>query len=162
MMGGALVPDKLHAKVALEAIVCATQLDGLTVVTVNGKEAMHDVHMFGANPKWTPNLRVWGEGAIVTVGKDSKTGDKGTRMMFVGYAEQESDSVHMWDPSTMRIVVTHDVIWLMKLYFQPDDVTGVLKLDMAEGLDDSSKSNTQVNALNLSSWEANSHGVTLL
>ena len=87
MMGGTLVPDKLHAKVALEAIACATQLDGLTVVTVNGKEAMRDVHMFGANPKRTTNLRVWGEGAIVTVGKDSKTGNKGTRMMFVGYAK---------------------------------------------------------------------------
>ncbi len=87
MMGGALVPDELHAKVAIEEIACATQLDGLTVVTVNGKEATHDVHMFGANPKWTANLCVWGEGAIVTVRKDSKTGNKGTRMMSVGYAK---------------------------------------------------------------------------
>ncbi len=52
----------------------------------------------------------------------------------------------MWDPSTMRIVMMHDVIWLKKLYFQPDDMTGVLELDTAEGLDDSSKSSTQVNA----------------
>ncbi len=37
MMGGALVPDKLHAKVALEKIACATQLDDHTVVqTQNG------------------------------------------------------------------------------------------------------------------------------
>ncbi len=51
-------------------------------------------------------------------------------MMFVGYAEQESDSVHMWDPSTMRLVVMHDVIWLKKLHFQPDDMAGVLELEM--------------------------------
>ena len=36
MMGGALVPDDLRVKVALEAIACATQLDGLVVIDVNG------------------------------------------------------------------------------------------------------------------------------
>ena len=42
--------------------------------------------------------------------------------------------------------MTRDVIWLKKLYFQPDDMSGVLELDMAEGLDNSSESNTKVNA----------------
>jgi hypothetical protein len=37
MMGGTMVPDVLCAKVALEAIACATQLDGLVVVDVSGK-----------------------------------------------------------------------------------------------------------------------------
>ncbi len=69
-------------------------------------------------------------------------GDKGTKMMFVGYAKQESNSVHMWDPSTMRIVVTLDVIWLKQLYFQPDDEAGVLELDTEEGLDNKSESDT--------------------
>ena len=76
MMGGALVPDELHAKVALEAIACATQLDGLTVVSVNEKEAMRDIHMFGVNLKWTANLHVWGEGAIVTWEKTPKLATK--------------------------------------------------------------------------------------
>ena len=39
MMGGALVPDNMHAKVALEAIACTTQLDGLDLIDVNGKVA---------------------------------------------------------------------------------------------------------------------------
>jgi hypothetical protein len=56
MMGGALVPDNLHAKVALEAIACMTQLDGLVVIDLNGKVATQHVHMFGANPKRTKNL----------------------------------------------------------------------------------------------------------
>jgi hypothetical protein len=102
----------LRAKVALEGNACATQLDGLVVIDVNGKEATRDMHMFGANPKWTKNLRVWGEGGVVTVGKDSKTGDKGTFMMFVRYDELKRESVGMWDPSTMRVVVTRDIIWL--------------------------------------------------
>ena len=52
--------------------------------------------------------------------------------MFVGYGEHKSDCVRMWDPSTMRVVVTRDVIWLKQLNFQPDDVTGVLELDTTE------------------------------
>ena len=97
MMGGALIPDDLHGKVALEAVACATQLDGLVVIEVSGKIAMRDVHMFSVNPKWTRNLQVWGEAGVMTVRKDSKTGDKGTKMMFIGYGEHESDSVCMWN-----------------------------------------------------------------
>jgi hypothetical protein len=71
----------------------------------NGKVATRDMQMFGANPKWTKNLQVWGEGVVVTVGLDSKIGDKRTCMMIVGYVEHESNSVHLCDPSTMRVVV---------------------------------------------------------
>jgi hypothetical protein len=39
MMGGTLIPDDLHVKVALEAIACMTQLDGLVMINVNGKVA---------------------------------------------------------------------------------------------------------------------------
>ena len=78
---------------ALEAIACATQLDGLVVVEIKGKLATHDMHMFGANSTWSKKLHVWGEAGVVAEGKDSKTGDRGTKMMFVDYAEHESDSV---------------------------------------------------------------------
>ena len=37
-----------------------------------------------------------------------------------------------------------DVIWLKKLYFQPNDVAGVLELGMEEGLDNKSESDTAV------------------
>ena len=37
MMGAARVPEDIKSKVALEAIACATQLDGLVVVDVKGK-----------------------------------------------------------------------------------------------------------------------------
>ena len=61
MMGVAIVPDDLKSKVALKAISCATQLDGLVVVEIKGKLATRDLHMFGANPMWSKKLRVWGE-----------------------------------------------------------------------------------------------------
>ncbi len=38
--------------------------------------------------------------------------------------------------------MTNDVIWLKKMYFQPDDVAGVLELDTEEGLGNKSESNT--------------------
>ena len=83
MMGGAMVPDNLWSKVPLEAISCTAQLDGLIVVEVGGKTATHDTHMFGANPSWDWKLHVWGEAGIVAEGKNSKTGDKGTTMIFL-------------------------------------------------------------------------------
>ena len=90
--------------------------------------------MFSVNLKWTKNLPVWGEGRFTTVGKDSKTRDKGTHTLFVRSSEHKSSSVHMWDPTTMRVVVARDVIWLKRLHFQPDDVTGVLEVDTAEDI----------------------------
>ena len=50
IMGGAKVLDGVCYKVALEALVCATQLDGLVMVEIGDKCAMRDVHMFDANP----------------------------------------------------------------------------------------------------------------
>ena len=49
MMGGAQIPLKERGKMALEAIGCATQLDGLVTVTLNGKLATCNMHVFRAN-----------------------------------------------------------------------------------------------------------------
>ena len=107
-----MVPENLKSKVALEAICCATQLDGLVVVKIKGKLAKRGMHLFAANPKWSKKLCVWGEAGVVAEGKDSKTGNRGATMMFVGYAECKSDSVQMWDSRTATVIVSCDVIWL--------------------------------------------------
>ena len=101
MMGAAHVPAKVRGKVAPKAVECACKLDGLRVVTLNGKTATRDVHWYGKNPSWANNLRTWGEAGVVKDGKDGKTGDRGEAMMFVGYPNnRETDSVKMWDPET--------------------------------------------------------------
>ena len=46
---------------------------------------MRDVHVYGVKPKWACNLHTWGEAGVVKVGKNAKTGDHGTTMMFMGY-----------------------------------------------------------------------------
>ena len=41
----------------------------------------------------------------------------------------------MWDTSTARVVVTHDVIWLKCMFFK-NDVSGVIELDSLEEIGD--------------------------
>ena len=136
-MGGAQIPLGERGKVALEAIACATQLDGLVAVELKGKVATRDMHVYGANPRWACNLHTWGEAGVVKIGKNSKTGDRGTTMMFVGYPiDRESDSVRMWDPSTNRVVVTRDVIWLQQMHFERHIEDGINEYDFNAGNED--------------------------
>jgi hypothetical protein len=134
MMGGARVPEDIKSKVALEAISCAMQLDGLVMVEAKGKVATRDMHMFGANPMWSNKLRICGEAGVMAEGQDSKTGDRGASMMFVCYAERESDIVRLWDMHTSRVIVSRDIIWLKQMFFK-DDASGVIDLDTLENLD---------------------------
>ena len=107
---------------------CATQLDGLVMGEVNGKLATRDVHIYGANPMWSKNLCFWRTAGGVTTGIDSKTGDRGTNMMLVGYMEQENNSARMWDPNTNRVVVTSNVIWLKHILLHQKGAAGVLEI----------------------------------
>jgi hypothetical protein len=128
MMEGAMVPDDLKSKVALKAISCALQLDGLVMVKTKDKLATRDMHMFGTNPMWSKKLHVWGEVEAVAEGKDSKTGDRGATMMFVDYAECKNNSVQMWYSHTTRVIVSRDVIWLKRMFFE-NDASGVIDLN---------------------------------
>ena len=122
MMGAMHASDENRGQVAIKAIKCAKQLDGLQIVTVKGKTCTHDVHVFGSNPKWASNLRTWGEAGVIKEGKDMKANDHGIEMMFIGYpANHEADIVHTWNPATNRVVVTRDVIWLKRMFFEKPD-----------------------------------------
>ena len=119
MMGAAHIPDDSRGKVSLEVLKCATMLDRLRIVEVNGKQKTRDEHIHGKNLKWATNLRTWGEAGVVKEGKDRKTGDKGIAMMFVGYPlNREADSVRMWNQKTNGVVTTRDVIWLKRMFFE--------------------------------------------
>ena len=85
----------MQCKVTLKAISCWMQLDGLVMVEVGGKAEC--VICTCLNLSWSRRLLVWQEARVVAEGKNSKTGNKSTTMIFDGYAEQESDSVRMWD-----------------------------------------------------------------
>ena len=68
---------------------------------------------FGANPKWSLNMKTWREARVVKEEKDGKTGDCGIDMMFVGCSMNcEFDSVQMWNSGTNQVVMTRDIVWL--------------------------------------------------
>ena len=46
----------------------------------------------------------------------------------MGYAEQESDSVWMWDMCTTQVIATREIIWLKQMFFQSDE-SGILELE---------------------------------
>ena len=119
------IPQKSRRLVVIEALKCATLLDGLRVIeSKDGPECTvrrlaRGQAMLGANPKWVVNFRTWGERGVVKEGKGKKSVDRGIPMMFVGYPENwESDSVRMWNPETNGVVTTRDVIWMNKMFFE--------------------------------------------
>ena len=65
----------MRDKVVIEAIKCATQLDGLLIVEIKGVSQTRDKHVYGKLPKWSKNLRTFGEAGVVKDGKDGKIGD---------------------------------------------------------------------------------------
>ena len=67
MMHRANVPLADRYKLFKEAFKTATLLDGLVVITIDGKEATRYEHWCGKNPDFTAHLRVWGEAGTVTI-----------------------------------------------------------------------------------------------
>ena len=65
MLVHANVPMKYQFHLYREAFKTATDLDGLVMVTMNGKRATCYQHMFGSNPWWTKHLRLFGESGTV-------------------------------------------------------------------------------------------------
>ena len=93
-----------RGKKAIQTIKCATQLDGLVIVKVGGESKARDMHVYDKLPKWTRNMRTFGEVGVVKEGKDAKTDDREIEMVFVGYPfNRESDSVRMRNPGTNRV-----------------------------------------------------------
>ena len=60
-MGAEHVPDDDCGKSKLSAIKCPPQLNGHKVITVSGKTATCDFHVFKSNPNWAANLTTWVE-----------------------------------------------------------------------------------------------------
>ena len=60
MMSAANIPIGTRGKVVIIATRCATQLDGLVTVKVEGKSQARDMHVYEKLPKWTSNTRTFG------------------------------------------------------------------------------------------------------
>ena len=121
MMIAANISYAMRFKLYREAYECATMLDGLVVIDLEGVSKTRLEHWGVDLPKWTKALRTWGEAGVVTL--TSKTAPKmandGLTCMFVGYALNHADGVYrMWNPMTGRIHTSRDVVWLKRMYYQ--------------------------------------------
>ena len=126
LMHHANIPIELRYKLFREALMTATLLDGLAVITLNEVKAPRFMHYYGHMPKWVKHLRTWGEAGTVTIKSkmQPKLKDRGVQCMFVGYSmDHDGDVYRMFNPATSRIVTTRDVIWMRRMYYAKPKVT---------------------------------------
>ena len=98
-----------------------TKLDWLGLRTIDGVTMTKIEHYKGKGklPKFVANMRVLGEAGTVKIGKDGKVGDRGVTMIFVGYADDNAGDVYrMYNPFTKYVVVTRDVMWLKRMFYE--------------------------------------------
>ena len=122
VLNGANAPIETRAKLSIEAISLVTLLDGLSIIEWKGEKMTRDEAFFGKIPSWASRLRTFGEAGVVKEGKNSKMGNRGETMMFVGYPQdRSSDTYRMYNPKTNSVVVTRDVTWLLRPMFLRND-----------------------------------------
>jgi hypothetical protein len=95
-------------------------------------------------------LRKFGEMFVITTKDEiqSKSADKGTTCMFVGYGvDHASDVYRFLNPNTERIIKSRDVIWLGKSFGTWTKSRNEVKIDKIDDSDDEEevKKDTQVN-----------------
>ena len=115
------VPEEIRYKLYREAFTIATHLDGLKVIAIDGVDKTRYEHWCGKIPRFANHLRTWGEaGTVKTITtKVSKVLDRGIQCMFVGYAmNHDGDVYRMWNPETVRVMISRDVIWLKRMFFE--------------------------------------------
>ena len=87
MIHRANLPMMDQYRLAHEAFQCATQLDRLTVVEVEGVMKTRYKHFVRQNLMFAKHLQTWGEAGTVKIKRSTspKLNDKGTHCMFIGY-----------------------------------------------------------------------------
>eukprot|EP00797_Seminavis_robusta_P025408 Sro4424_g353970.1 Retrotransposon protein (325) ;mRNA; r:373-1349 len=127
MCADANIPDDIRHLVFPKAVETATKLDGLVPVRLEGTLKTRYEHVFGENPPYAGYLKTWGEAGTVTITSklQPKGKDRGAVCMFVGYPNAHAgDCYKMWDPSTRRVHVSRDVVWLHRMYYKKTQKAG--------------------------------------
>ena len=100
IMIAANIPEQLRYVLFREAFKHATNMDNLTVITIDNKEGTRYEHFKEEIPPFVKALRTWGEAGVVTLkGKATpKVGNRGKVCIFVGYSDMHTgDCYRMFD-----------------------------------------------------------------
>jgi hypothetical protein len=100
----------------------ATVLDNLIPVTWKGKTMTRYEHAGYNILKFVKHLRTCGEAGIVKNMKNGKVSNRGITMMFVGYSSAHTGNCYMmYNPVTLQVSETQDIIWLGQMYFTSEN-----------------------------------------
>ena len=110
-----------------ESFTTVTLLDGLTVITLNGKCASCYKHFFGEMPGFAQNLCTVGEAGTVKIKTDTtaKLEDGSVHCLFVEYSlPHPTGCYRMHNPKALRVCISQDVIWLHQIFYQKASTVG--------------------------------------
>ena len=119
MLTAAGIEDELRKRLWAEAGNTAIHLANIQVVNENQKSPYELFTKKEALPKYTNNLKRFGEIGIILRPKkiQSKIFNKGQKAMMVGYGTQHAEGVYqIYKFDTKKITQTRDVRWLHKTY----------------------------------------------
>eukprot|EP00957_Ditylum_brightwellii_P179146 13648377-Ditylum_brightwellii.AAC.1 len=91
------------------------------------------MHLFKKNPTFAKHLRTWSEAGTVKVKKATtpKLTNKGVQCMFFGYAlNHAGDCYCILNLSTMRVMISRDIVWLRRMYYNPPFISRNLTIEI--------------------------------
>ena len=131
-MHHANLPMEMSHQLYGEIFTIVTMLDGLTIIELSGKHAMHYKHFFGEMPGFAQNLHTVGEAGTVKIKTDTtpKLEDCNVHCLFVGYSlTPPTGCYQMYDPKKHSGCIMCDVVWLHHMFYQKTNLVGELNTD---------------------------------
>ena len=118
-----------------ECVATATKLDNILVSS--NKDTSPYKQFYGTPSPIREHLRTFGEIGIVTRHNNQpirgKLDDRGVPCVFLGYAKDHSANVYrMLKLDTNAVIITRDIVWLKKMYYEYMGMTKIKKYNVEE------------------------------
>ena len=113
MLDGVMLEGQKRNKLWAEAFNTAVMIDG--IIVKEGEEKCADEKWSGELPRWTSDLKKFGEVGVVRKGgkKLKKMDSRGFDAIFIGYSNMHAKGVYkMMNLQTHQFTFTRDVMWM--------------------------------------------------
>jgi CRISPR/Cas system CMR-associated protein Cmr5 small subunit len=128
MLNWGKFPQHLRNGLWAQCANTVSKLENILTTHVNNPSASEKI--YGNNPRWISNLRIFGEIGIVhdsaTSKMRGKLADRGHVCIFIGYHEHHASNVYQFlKLSTKSIILSRNVIWLHKSYVEYHNISDI-------------------------------------
>ena len=135
MLNAARLPHSMREGLWAQCAKTASQLENIIISKDGDTSPAEKFH--GSNPKWSKNLRTFGEVAILTDDQHGKIKgklvDRGYPAIFVGYPDnQPSDVYEFMKLSNRTVVRSRNISWLQQSYGTYKKITMVNVLQASD------------------------------